>query len=493
MKEAVLASLSRAMKEQNDPVFGAAKTLLKSTSKKDLQPAYWKFKNSPKSIHSVLLRPYSKATGNAIFSARLSRKAVHDYQNDPENFKKKYRLIARMSGADKCIAKSLNFYLGLMLEGRFPKRPEVKPYLSEYCHAYRKTTGVYEALDNLENWAYDEGFEWVARTDVKSYFDVIDRDILKGQLDLLFNHFNVDGEHCIDWLLHLAGASKEMNWKIRSGPQGDRRNKMGFAPGISISNTYGIPQGNPISAPLSNLYLSDVDHEMVNMGEASGYRYLRYADDIAICAKTEEAAQAALDNIRSMLGDLNLELGESKTFVEHIRSGKINFLGFKYLNDARGKEIAFEKLQKFKGKIKHVTSDRHIKSLGNLNNHDLIQRVVMGINVMIKAKRGSEANGGSRKISLHSFPVHYSHNTEPAIFNQMASLDAFIRWRVARCLAPAIIPNDQCHKEFFGKILPKRNREVMKAGGLTVNLIPMTGIFRNVPAYRNAGSYGLDN
>jgi hypothetical protein len=488
MRQAVLASLARAMNNSPDPVFGNANHNLGELA--SFQTAYWKFKdNDYDKILPTLIRPYRKSTGKPVFSYRESKAALVDYEHNPALFKKRYRLIAKMQGADKYIAKALNFYLSRMLEGQFCHRGGAVPYLSNRCYSYRKTRGVHDALTYLEKCTYSEGFNVVARTDIKSYFDVINREKLVTQLRKLFkDRKSADSESIISWLTSLAGAEKKLEWKVCKGSRGNGANGSIFTSDTVIDNSLGIPQGNPISAPLSNLYLSDIDYEMIN-AEGEDYRYLRYADDIMICAKSEEIAQNALNSLRDSLKKLNLELGEDKTSIDDISSGNVCFLGFHYLKDKQGKEIAADKLKKFKDKIKHLTSRQHVD-----DNAGDISKIIHDINLRILVTRGQTKVDADQpaKLSSHSFCVHYNHNSEDAVFKQMGSLDAYIRWRIARILTDPAVRNCDCHREFFRNILPKHNMKLRSNGGKPINLIPLTGVFKNLKSIRSAGSYGLD-
>ena len=51
---------------------------------------------------------------------------------------------------------------------------------------------------------------------------------------------------------------------------------------IRNNHSYGIPQGSPVSALLSNIAMMDFDHEMANFAEECGGLYRRYSDDILL-------------------------------------------------------------------------------------------------------------------------------------------------------------------------------------------------------------------
>lgn len=52
---------------------------------------------------------------------------------------------------------------------------------------------------------------------------------------------------------------------------------------------YGIPQGSPISALLSNIYLIDFDEDLKNKSTQEGFYYRRYCDDILIVCDNDKA------------------------------------------------------------------------------------------------------------------------------------------------------------------------------------------------------------
>jgi RNA-directed DNA polymerase len=63
---------------------------------------------------------------------------------------------------------------------------------------------------------------------------------------------------------------------------------------------YGIPQGSPMSAVLSNIYMIDFDRELLDIALENGCLYRRYCDDILfICPidKADEIKNAAYDKI----------------------------------------------------------------------------------------------------------------------------------------------------------------------------------------------------
>ena len=89
-----------------------------------------------------------------------------------------------------------------------------------------------------------------------------------------------------------------------------KRNR-NFKHGKKISSN-GIPQGSPISAVLSNVFMLDIDSYMVNLLSNIGGLYRRYSDDIVIITERDKAEKISNELIQKIKYDLKLEVNESK-------------------------------------------------------------------------------------------------------------------------------------------------------------------------------------
>lgn len=79
----------------------------------------------------------------------------------------------------------------------------------------------------------------------------------------------------------------------------------------------GTPQGGPISPLLANIYLNELDKELVKRG----HPFVRYADDCNIFVKSPRAGERVLKSITHFLEkELKLTVNQEKT--------KMKFLGF---------------------------------------------------------------------------------------------------------------------------------------------------------------------
>lgn len=60
--------------------------------------------------------------------------------------------------------------------------------------------------------------------------------------------------------------------------------------GLTSPTEVGVPQGEPLSPILSNIYLDKFDKEL----ESRGLNFVRYADDCVIMVKSEMAANRVM-------------------------------------------------------------------------------------------------------------------------------------------------------------------------------------------------------
>lgn len=102
-------------------------------------------------------------------------------------------------------------------------------------------------------------------------------------------------------------------------------------------DTKGIPQGSPISAVLSNLYMLEADKTLSSAITAMGGRYIRYSDDILLIVPDNRKSEAA-KMVENTLSELELEINEQK--VDEVRfwfedgnltcDQPLNYLGFSF-------------------------------------------------------------------------------------------------------------------------------------------------------------------
>ena len=103
---------------------------------------------------------------------------------------------------------------------------------------------------------------------------------------------------------------------------------------------YGIPQGSPISAVLSNVYMIEFDAACFEYIKSLGGFYRRYSDDIFVVCKPEceEAVKIFIANKASELGSA-INISADKTEISHFTQQEggvqvcdqpISYLGFTF-------------------------------------------------------------------------------------------------------------------------------------------------------------------
>lgn len=162
--------------------------------------------------------------------------------------------------------------------------------------------------------------------DVTGFFDNLDHSHLKSRLKRVLGVKELP----IDWFRVLRAVTKytyiEMEDLKRHPIFGPRLKEKGSDPIATVRElkkeaitfhrnpgvSKGIPQGTPISACLSNLYMIDFDAAARAYCDGVGAMYRRYSDDILVICKPSEAAAVEAEITRLMALE-KLELSPSKT------------------------------------------------------------------------------------------------------------------------------------------------------------------------------------
>jgi RNA-directed DNA polymerase len=104
--------------------------------------------------------------------------------------------------------------------------------------------------------------------------------------------------------------------------------KEGF---IEVNNhPLGIPQGSPLSALLSNIYMLDFDIWATSIVNQAGGSYYRYCDDMLFIVPTDMRNEVA-GKVRAQLKLLEIDINTKKTDIHVFSSGTGTFLADKPL------------------------------------------------------------------------------------------------------------------------------------------------------------------
>ncbi|CCO22017.1 CRISPR-associated endonuclease Cas1 [Maridesulfovibrio hydrothermalis] len=177
--------------------------------------------------------------------------------------------------------------------------------------------------------AIREGCRYVFESDIDSFFDEIDRPTMLRKL-----------QDALPQADHMT--FKALKSCVNAGLVDEDR-----------QDAKGLVQGSSLSPLLSNLYLDGVDERM----EELGYRFIRYADDFVVLARSKEECRKAYEDMRLTLAPLGLSLKEQKTRISNIDPG------FRFLGIDLDSDIAWENIEQAQLK-RTVYVCNHFASLG---------------------------------------------------------------------------------------------------------------------------------
>ena len=182
-------------------------------------------------------------------------------------------------------------------------QPLIADQVSDCCTHLAGNGGSKGAVRAVKESLPD--YQYVVRSDVKSYYASIDHELLLEQLRAF-----IDDEIVLD-LLH-----QYMQYTTEFG-------------GIYRENRLGICLGCPLSPLMGALYLKPLDDAMA--GKNVFYR--RYMDDWVILAKTRWQLRRAIRTMNRVLNQLKVEKHPDKTEINAISKG-FTFLGYQFKRDS---------------------------------------------------------------------------------------------------------------------------------------------------------------
>ena len=249
----------------------------------------------------------------------------------------KERPIMFASHRDACILSKYSADLVSLLDDWYAASG-----LDDTVIAYRSLgRSNYHFAKRVEDFVRAQPSLTVMCFDVTGFFDNLDHKHLKERLKTILNCDELDP----DWFAVMKAVTRYRFVRLDELKKHDdlaKRLKVRKqhplttieqvkARGIPIEknpDTKGIPQGTPISASFSNLYMTAFDLEMEAEASKRGALYQRYSDDILIaCPKTGWKVLHAL--VEEKLNEHGLELQGAKTDIVHLHSGSA--LTFQYL------------------------------------------------------------------------------------------------------------------------------------------------------------------
>lgn len=208
-----------------------------------------------------------------------------------------------------------------------------KDKTSDFALAYRKGRGAnYNFAADAYSFACNNIPVTIMAFDVKEFFYSLDHRTLKFRLK---STLEVD-RLTEDWYkifknltsFHFVKLSKMKNHPIlksrfEPGCHGRIASiaevvKLGIPilinPGAVGEKAYGIPQGTPISAVLSNVYMTNIDLQAKHFFDSIGTYYRRYSDDILVICRPQHAEMVECKIVEMTKGEM-LEINSDKTEI----------------------------------------------------------------------------------------------------------------------------------------------------------------------------------
>lgn len=222
----------------------------------------------------------------------------------------KYRPLQIPEIRDRVVLKALAILLQLSLK-------ELLEGSDEISFAYQKSKGVKQAVLKMKE-IFDEGKQIVLKADIVNFFEEVDKNsLIKNKI------FPNLKDRTIDFLIEGA-----LSQKLGGLNRLHKKHKEYFK-----NAGKGIPQGNPLSPLLSNIYLADFDSHM----KKQNFPMVRYADDFIILFKSEESAKKGYSIVtKYLLESLGLKIHEldtgieSKTTITAPLKAPLSFLGIRF-------------------------------------------------------------------------------------------------------------------------------------------------------------------
>jgi RNA-directed DNA polymerase len=224
--------------------------------------------------------------------------------------------------------------------------------------------------------------------DVKDFFESLDHKRLKQQWKQVFGTCELHKDHYAvfravtrySWverepLFKLFGITKkkQKQWKGPICTPEEFRSKVRSENHTGLiqvkTDGKGIPQGSPISALLSNIYMLSLDARMAPLVKAHGGLYFRYSDDILLVCPSDKKVELETQ-LRKEMDSVGLALhdGPGKSTVATFSSEEggilncdrpLQYLGFTF--DGKYVRVRSQTIVRYMRRMKEAVSrEKHI-------------------------------------------------------------------------------------------------------------------------------------
>jgi RNA-directed DNA polymerase len=251
-----------------------------------------------------------------------------------------------------------------------------------HSYGFRPNKNAHQCIQQSQQYI-NEGYGHIVDIDLKSFFDEVDHCLL---LQLLYRKVKCP--------VTLRLIRKWLRAPILINGKLTKRRR-------------GVPQGSPLSPLLSNIMLHELDKEM----ESQGLKYVRYADDFSIYAKSKSAARKTGNKVFLFLKDkLKLPINREKSGIR--KPVQFEILGHRFVP-------TYEKGTK--GKYQLVVSDKSWKKLKQ--NLKTITRKTVPASIAERIHKLKEVGRGW----LNYFRM-------ASIAGKLRDIDSWVRIRLRYCI-----------------------------------------------------------
>jgi hypothetical protein len=200
----------------------------------------------------------------------------------------------KLSGGHRiiCVPTVADRVLQFSLLGEL--RPRLKAMKLDNQVSYGIAPGQHRSVEAARDFACGtrQRHRWVYKADIQQFFDNISREELRSALS-----------HRLRVPSLIPILESFMDAEIEDGLGPGWRKKVAAA---GIRRGVGVRQGMPLSPLFAGAYLCGVDQQLIKKGVLAA----RYVDDIVAFFDTEGECHAFHRELRSMLADIGLTIGD---------------------------------------------------------------------------------------------------------------------------------------------------------------------------------------
>jgi group II intron reverse transcriptase/maturase len=223
------------------------------------------------------LASYRASNMEILYSSILIRKYIPRAIKGVAIPKGKIRLLGVPTVVDRWLQQAVARQLAMKFELSF----------EEHSYGFRPKRNIHKAIRQSLKYIND-GYQDIVDIDLKSFFDEVQHYKL---LQLIYNKVKCTTTL---WLMR-----KWLRAPILIKGKLHQRRK-------------GVPQGSPLSPLLSNIMLDQLDKYL----KKEGCRFVRYADDFSIYAKSKAAAKKLGNEVNTFLKEkLDLPINRAKSGI----------------------------------------------------------------------------------------------------------------------------------------------------------------------------------